>query len=57
MVLERMTKPLTVSRGPIVASQIDIQKADAINAFACSSGWDSAGKARRSYPTLCYRTL
>lgn len=31
--LERMTKPWTVSRGPIVASQIDIQKADAINAL------------------------
>lgn len=31
--LEPMTKPWTVSRGPIVASQIDIQKADAINAL------------------------
>ncbi len=31
--LERMTKPWTVSRGPIAASEIDIQKADAINAL------------------------
>ncbi|MET3757840.1 sRNA-binding protein [Rhizobium binae] len=31
--MERMTKNWTVSRGPIVASQIDIQKADAINAL------------------------
>ncbi|CAN7766132.1 ProQ/FINO family protein [Rhizobium leguminosarum] len=28
-----MTKPWTVSRSPIVASEIDIQKADAINAL------------------------
>lgn len=28
-----MTIPWTVSRGPIVASEIDIQKADAINAL------------------------
>ena len=31
--LKPMTKPWTVSRGPIVGSQIDIQKADAINAL------------------------
>jgi len=37
--LEPMTKPWIVSRGPIVASQIDIRKADAINALlVCQVG-------------------
>lgn len=48
-----MTKPYAFSHGLIVSLEIDIEKADAINALLVRPG--GILQARQAYPIPCYR--